>query len=383
MRRNLVLLSGLLCDDTIWADIARRLDDVADITIMAFPGFSAIGDMAQHVLDHAPAHFALAGHSMGGRVALEVVRRAPARVQALALLNTGATPRAAHEEESRGRLVRLAQEQGMSKLAAEWLPPMMSAGAAPGGSAMRELTAMVARNTPESYAAQIRALLDRPDATLVLPHIDVPTLLASGTRDTWSPLSQHEAMQAQISRARLVAIEDAGHMSPYEQPEAVALALRNWLRWADDEAASATGISDVEHMLIEHACARQIHRYAIFIDAGDHASLADLFTEHAVFARPSDPSALIQGRAAILADFESRPLRMTRHSVTNVVVDVLSQDAARAQSQMTLVVGSGSATPARLEMILVGSFEDVFEKSDGRWLFSRRIGSVAIKGSLN
>jgi pimeloyl-ACP methyl ester carboxylesterase len=185
--------------------------------------------MAEHVLRHAPARFFVAGHSMGGRVALEILRQAKERILGLALLNTGVHPRREGEIESRGRLVKLAQEQGMSAVAAEWLPPMMGASRARIAQVMPKLQAMVERQTAESFAAQIKALLERPDAARVLPTIQVATLLASGTADTWSPLTQHEEMLRQIPHATLIAIDDAGHMAPAEQPHAVAAALRTWM----------------------------------------------------------------------------------------------------------------------------------------------------------
>jgi pimeloyl-ACP methyl ester carboxylesterase len=228
MKQPLLLLSGLLCDETIWADIPRRLGDAADVRIISFGGFSSITAMAEHVLSEAPERFAMAGHSMGGRVALETVRLAPQRVSRLALLNTGVHTVRDGEPQSRGRLLRLAYEQGMSALAAEWLPPMMA-----GGTRTMELmpclTAMIERSTPDSYAGQINALLNRPEALSVLPTIGVPTLLLSGSEDTWSPVSQHETMRRRIPHATLFEIHGAGHMSPIERPDAVALALRGWL----------------------------------------------------------------------------------------------------------------------------------------------------------
>jgi pimeloyl-ACP methyl ester carboxylesterase len=88
---------------------------------------------------------------------------------------------------------------------------------------------MVERSTPESFAAQVTALLERPDALDVLPTIRVPTLLLSGAEDNWSPLAQHAEMHRLIPRSTLVAIPDAGHMAPVEQPAAVAAALLTWL----------------------------------------------------------------------------------------------------------------------------------------------------------
>jgi pimeloyl-ACP methyl ester carboxylesterase len=229
MRQSLLLLSGLLCDETIWADIPERIGDAADVRIVSFRGFSSIRSMAEHVLDTAPIHFAVAGHSMGGRVALEIVRCAPTRITGLALLNTGVHAVRDGEPQSRGHLLRVAYEHGMSALAAEWLPPMMAPAPARTAELMPRLTAMIERSTPDSYAGQINALLNRPDALSVLPTIDVPTLLLSGSEDTWSPVSQHEAMRRRIPHATLFEIHGAGHMAPIERPDAVAVALREWL----------------------------------------------------------------------------------------------------------------------------------------------------------
>lgn len=227
--RKLLLLSGLLCDETVWTEVVQRLRGLVDAQAFSFPDFTSIKAMAEHVLHAAAGPFAVAGHSMGGRVALEVVRQAPDRVVGLALFNTGVHAVKEGEAEGRARLVQIARTQGMRALAAEWLPPMMGAPPDRVAQLLPRLTAMIERATPDSFAGQISALLARPDAETVLPKIRVPTLLASGTRDSWSPLAQHEAMQRLIPHATLVAIENAGHMAPAEQPEAVARALRAWL----------------------------------------------------------------------------------------------------------------------------------------------------------
>lgn len=237
--RPLFLLCGLLCDETIWADIPSRLAPVANAHVMSFAGFSSIAGMAERVLAAAPPRFALAGHSMGGRVALEVWRQAPERVTALALLNTGVHPTRESEYDSRGLLVRLARRQGMAALADEWLPPMMGAPPDRVAEVMPALKAMVRRFTAESFAGQINALLQRPDARQVLPSITVPTLLLSGTNDTWSSLSQHADMQRSVPGSTLVEIAGAGHMSPIERPDAVARALKGWLAAVPSNTAAA------------------------------------------------------------------------------------------------------------------------------------------------
>ena len=224
---ELLLLSGLLCDDTPWVDVAERLSASCRVRIISFEGCDSLGTMADRVLADAPKNFAVAGHSMGGRVALEVWRRAPGRITALGLLNTGASPPRPEETASRGRLVKIAREQGMAALAAEWLPPMMAGPAASDAERIvaRRLTEMVERQTPASFAGQTQALLHRPDAEPLLATIRVPTLLLSGSQDTWSPVSQHMRMQTQIAGSILVEVPGAGHMAPIEQPDAVSKAL--------------------------------------------------------------------------------------------------------------------------------------------------------------
>jgi pimeloyl-ACP methyl ester carboxylesterase len=223
---TLFLLPGLLCDETVWSDQSAALREVADVVIRDFRDVGSIQAMAQLVLDAAPKLFSVAGHSMGGRVALEVFRMAPERVERLALLDTGVHPAATGEESKRGELVDLARSQGMAAMAARWLPPMLHPDHAP---LLQRLTEMVVRSTPESFANQQRALLDRPDARSVLPLIQCPTLVLCGRQDAWSPVSQHKEIAASIAHAKLVVVEDCGHMSPVEQPGAVTNALREWL----------------------------------------------------------------------------------------------------------------------------------------------------------
>jgi pimeloyl-ACP methyl ester carboxylesterase len=229
MKQSAVLLSGLLCDETFWTDIPRRLAAVAEIQVASFRGFSSIPDMARHVLDLAPQRFAVAGHSMGGRVALEIMRLAPRRITGLALLNTGVRAVRDGEPQSRGHLLRVAHECGMSALAAEWLPPMMGSDAARAAELMPQLHAMIQRFTAEDYAGQVSAMLNRPEVLSLLPSIAVPTLLLSGSDDTWSPVSQQQSIRRRIPHATLFEIHGAGHMAPLERPDSVALALREWL----------------------------------------------------------------------------------------------------------------------------------------------------------
>jgi pimeloyl-ACP methyl ester carboxylesterase len=190
--------------------------------------------MAEAVLSTAPERFSIAGHSMGGRVALEIYRLAPDRVVRIALLDTGSSQRAAgasgdEEARKRGELVALAQSQGMPAMLREWLPPMIAPGRINDTVLVNSIIEMMSRKTPDIFAAQVRALLARPDATAVLDQIRCPALLLTGEEDGWSPPAQHAAMHAKIPGSTLVVVPGSGHMSMLERPAEVSAALRVWL----------------------------------------------------------------------------------------------------------------------------------------------------------
>lgn len=225
-RPAVFLLPGLLCDEFVWRDQTGAIGEFADVIIPDFRNIHSIGAMAEAALIQAPAKFSIAGHSMGARAALEMVRRAPDRVERLALLDTGIHPRGPTEEGKRGALVDLARREGMAAMAAEWLPPMLHPAHLP---LLGPLTEMVMRSTPDSFAAQQRALLERPNAREVLPMIQCPTLVLCGREDQWSPVAQHEEIAAAVYGAKLVIVDQCGHMSPVEQPDAVTRALLVWM----------------------------------------------------------------------------------------------------------------------------------------------------------
>ena len=229
-----LLLPGLLCDQAVWAGQIAALSDRVRCLVPDFGELDSLPGMAQAALALAPARFVLVGHSMGGRVALEIMRTAAARVSALALLDTGYQGResgAAGDSEARARqhLVDLAGSKGMRAMGCLWVRDMVPPPRLADARLIEAILAMVERRTPQVLAAQIRALLGRPDASDVLPGIACPTLLLCGREDTWSPVARHEAMQRLIPASRLAVIENCGHMAPMERPAGVAARLSEWL----------------------------------------------------------------------------------------------------------------------------------------------------------
>jgi pimeloyl-ACP methyl ester carboxylesterase len=230
----LILLPGLLCDHASWAPVVPALERHAGCRVADYADEHNLGAMAARVLAGAPQRFALAGHSMGGRVALEVMRRAPDRVTRLALLDTGyrSRPDGSAGDDERARrlaLLALAREQGMRAMGREWMRAMVHPDRLHDAALVADVVEMIARQTPDQYAAQIDALLARPDVTDVLRAIRVPTLVACGRQDAWSPLAQHEEIAALVPDSRLVAFDECGHMAMMERPAAVADALVAWL----------------------------------------------------------------------------------------------------------------------------------------------------------
>lgn len=242
-RPPLVMLPGLLCDQVAWAATAALLPE-HDCRVPAWGMLDSIEAMARHVLASVTEpRFAVAGHSMGGRIALEVVRLAPERVTHLALLDTGyqALPEGdAAEKERAGRAALLARsrEAGMRAMGQVWATGMVHPDQI-GTPLFDAILDMIERSNPDQFAAQIHALLGRPEATPQLADIRCPTLVLCGRQDTWSPLARHEIMAATIPGATLSVIEDSGHMSPMERPQEVAAALQAWLDMRAHDVAGA------------------------------------------------------------------------------------------------------------------------------------------------
>lgn len=228
-----VLVPGLVCDASVWTHAAQALAARTAVQIAQHEDLDSLGAMAEKLLSEAPPRFALAGHSMGGRVALEVLRRAPQRVSAIALLDTGVQPLAAgdagaREAAGRHELLAIARAQGMAAMARRWVLGMIWSPRLGESSLVASVVDMMARSSAEIFAAQIRALLARPDASALLTGIRCPALVLCGEQDSWAPVARHQEMAAAIPGAQLVRVPECGHMCTLERPEAVTQALLDW-----------------------------------------------------------------------------------------------------------------------------------------------------------
>jgi pimeloyl-ACP methyl ester carboxylesterase len=205
----------------------------APVSIAGYDSLDSLGAMAEKVLREAPPRFALAGHSMGGRIALDMFRRAPERIAGIALMDTGTQPLAAgeageREKAGREELLSIARAQGMAAMAARWVQGMIWAPRLQETALVNSVIDMMARSSAEVFAAQIRALLARPDAGPLLTQISCPALVLCGEQDSWAPAARHREMAQKIAGATLVLIPECGHMCTLERPAAVTRALLAW-----------------------------------------------------------------------------------------------------------------------------------------------------------
>jgi pimeloyl-ACP methyl ester carboxylesterase len=225
----LVLLPGLLCDAALWAAQIEGLSDIADCRVMDLTGAASMAGLAASVLAAAPPEFALAGLSMGGYVAQEIMRRAPRRVQRLALLDTSARADSDAQRRRRQALIALAAKGRFKGVTPRLLPLLVHEARLADAGLVDTVMAMAERVGRDAFLRQQQAILGRIDGRADLAHFRCPTLVLCGRQDALTPLDAHAEMAALIPEASQVVIEECGHLSTLERPQAVTAALRRWL----------------------------------------------------------------------------------------------------------------------------------------------------------
>ena len=231
----LILIPGLMCDHSVWSPLLPLLPKELQTQIADHGDSDSLIDMAQRLLQNAPPLFDMAGHSMGGRVALEVYRLAPARVRRIALMNTGYLPLAVGEagvKERAGRmqLLAIAQTQGVRHMAAQWVKNMVAPARLHKEVLINAIIDMFERKSATVFERQQHALLTRPDASDVLAHIHIPCMVMTGDHDGWADVAQHRAMADLLpAPTEVCVVANAGHMLTMEEPAAVAQLFLNWL----------------------------------------------------------------------------------------------------------------------------------------------------------
>ena len=225
----LLFLPGLLCDGALWENQVRHLADVAESRVADLTGADSVEALATAALATAPPRFALAGLSMGGYVAMEILRRAPERVLKLALVDTTARPDSDDQLSRRRGLIGLARSGKFRGVTPRLLPLLIH----PDRQADHDLTTtvmvMAERVGQEAFIRQQTAIMGRPDSRPGLGAVACPTLVVGGREDALTPPPLLAEIADLIPGARHVVIEECGHLPPLERPHALSALLRHWL----------------------------------------------------------------------------------------------------------------------------------------------------------
>lgn len=225
----LVLLPGMMCDARLFLPQISALS--ADRAVMVAPIGRAdtMAELARAVLVTAPPRFALAGLSMGGIVAMEVVRQAPERVTRLALLDTNPLAEAEAVKQRRTPQMEAAKAGRLRDVMRDEMKPNYLVDS-PRKPAILDLCMDMAEALgPRVFVNQSIALRDRPDQQDTLRAFLGPALVLCGRHDALCPVARHDLMHALLPGSRLEIVEDAGHLTTLEQPEITTAALSRWL----------------------------------------------------------------------------------------------------------------------------------------------------------
>jgi pimeloyl-ACP methyl ester carboxylesterase len=224
----LVLIPGMMCDARMWGGIPAALAP-REVLHHVPTGADTMAELAARALRRAPPRFALAGLSMGGILAMEMLAQAPERVERLALLDTN--PRAELPEVQTRREPQIARALagGLDRVMRDEMKPNYLA-AGPGKQAVLDLCMTMALDLgPQVFALQSRALRDRSDRQATLAAFEGPALVLMGAEDRLCPRERHDLMHSLMPQSRLVIVDGAGHLPPLEQPVETTAALRRWL----------------------------------------------------------------------------------------------------------------------------------------------------------
>lgn len=224
----LVLIPGMMCDARMWGGLGLALYP-RDVGHALPTGADSIAALAAALLRDTPDRFALAGLSMGGIVAMEVVRQAPERVERLALMDTNPLAEAPALQARRNPQIARVLAGGLAQVMRDEMKPLYLADT-PHRAEILDLCMQMALSLgPATFAAQSRALASRPDQTATLAAYKGPALVLMGEHDLPCPRSRHDLMHALMPQSRLVVIPGAGHLPILEKPLETTAALRRWL----------------------------------------------------------------------------------------------------------------------------------------------------------
>jgi pimeloyl-ACP methyl ester carboxylesterase len=226
----ILLVPGLVSSPRIFAPVVPALWRLGPVTIANHIRDDNMGSIARRVLAEAPPRFALAGHSMGGYIAFEIMRQAPERVARLALINTQARPDTPEATARRKTQVARARAGEFRAILDELFPGFVHPSRRDNADLRQLVHDMGDDVGTDGFARQQSAIMSRPDSRPTLAWIKCPTLVLSGDEDNTIPNSLSVEMANGIPAAKLVILSHCGHLPQVEQPQATADALVEWMR---------------------------------------------------------------------------------------------------------------------------------------------------------
>ncbi len=229
MTAPLLLLPGMMCDARLFEPQIAALSEGRTVSVPSLSGAQTIADLASRILAQAPAQFALAGLSMGGIVAMEIMRQAADRVTHLALLDTNALADAPEKAPIRAAQMDKVRAGGLRAVMRDEMKPAYLAEGPNRAQVLDLCMAMAEDLGPQVFLDQTLALLHRADQRDVLAEVQVPSLVLCGREDQLCPVAAHTAMADLIPGAELAVVDGAGHLPPLEQPQITTQLLVAWL----------------------------------------------------------------------------------------------------------------------------------------------------------
>jgi pimeloyl-ACP methyl ester carboxylesterase len=225
----IILIPGLVCTAELFASQVGTLWTRGPVTVASTLDGETMGDLAAAILADAPPRFALAGLSMGGYVALEIMRRAPDRVVRLALLDTAASPDTPEQSEARRAAIARVEAGELEAVLREMAPRLLHPDHQTDATLIDAQMRMGLAVGAKAYIRQQSAIIGRIDSRPHLAGITVPTWIVVGDQDAVTPPDRAQEMASAIPEARLGIVEGAGHLTPLEQADAIERLLMEWL----------------------------------------------------------------------------------------------------------------------------------------------------------
>jgi pimeloyl-ACP methyl ester carboxylesterase len=226
-----VLIPGLTCSARLYAEQIPALWRFGPVTVADHTRDDSMAAIARRILAAAPPRFALAGLSMGGYIAFEIMRQAPDRVAKLALLDTGARTEAPEQTERRKVVIALAKSGRYAEVPEIAFPLYVHRNRHHDAALKETVRTMAAETGVDAFLRQQQAIITRPESRPGLGAIKCPTLVLVGDGDEATPPELAREIAGAIGGSRLAMIPDCGHLSTLEQPEKVAAALVDWMTW--------------------------------------------------------------------------------------------------------------------------------------------------------